>query len=714
MKDARQPLSAKQVRSLVSSSSDDVTRMYALKNGRPVDRAAIQAMVEGLGWWQWRVAMGCAFGLGGSVEGVDEAVRGLVSALSHYESSVRSAAAESLAELARSEAALPLFQAYLAEESHLTVIEIGQALLATPLTTLARTHSNVLQDLLQRIESLQLSRLPLGGTIARRLPPSPTAPPVGFFSRLFRSAPRPPVQQASYQVPTEREREFLTREGDQIEDYPGIVDQLAEIWERLPGDRETQFQLVLKLCRMPLTHFQTTSNLVHLAARMADTKERQGELLSEATQWTIPSDPTRPNRLACGLARSHPELRLPLFVQFLALGGPMDWTNWAYPLSKAGADELEPLVAAANQAPKGQLEGWMRLFGEAPVGLILPFLARTLHCGIEPLVKVTVERLKAYGQPVPEVLGDTEALKQRWNSSPQILSELDSLVGQSRRPDSSSLELPPGLSEPVLVAEWTLPETMRNPFSNGQAQSWTEALRGLSAVRGSGGELYLLTTEALVEMASGRLTPWPDHGHSLTLIAEGVKGELLFQGWGGSNVPLYLWTPGGSFRRLEPPLPDDEVPNGENLVSDGRNYGWAEAGVWKMSHFESDPGHHEDIAYRLDRSSGKLSAVKAASLKGMSPVEARKLSTDEYKARGLQFTFSPDGAFRSCVAEGFAIRAGAENPMKGEGRASGKWALYLEVFPSRVCRVYVWQRQPSKEAELFSVADALEAMMADL
>ena len=249
----------------------------------------------------------------------------------------------------------------------------------------------------------------------------------------------------------------------------------------------------------------------------------------------------------------------------------MDWTNWASPLSKAGADELEPLVAAAVQAPKGQLEGWMRLFAEAPVGLILPFLARTLHCGIEPLVKVTVERLKAYGQPVPEVLGDTEAWKQRWSSSPKILSELDSLIGQSRRPDSDSAQLPSGLREPEIVAEWTLPETMRNAFSNGQAQPWTEALRGLSAVRGSGGELYLLTTEALVEMASGRLTPWPNHGHSLTLLAEGANGELLFRGRGGSNVPLYLWTPGGSFRQLEPPLPDDEVPNGESACNKDAN-----------------------------------------------------------------------------------------------------------------------------------------------
>ncbi len=712
MKDQRQPLSAKRVRDVISSSGDDVTRMYELKKGRPVDLAATRAMVEGLGCWQWRVAMGSAYGLGGATDGVEEAVRGLVSTLNHPESSVRSAAAESLAQLSAPTAALHLYEAYLTEDSHLTLLEIGKALLATSTGSLNVLHADRLQGLLERVLAVELTHLPLGGVPARRSSP-PSLPAPGFFAKLFGSAPKPRPEPPP-RVRSKEEREFLTPEGEQIEDFPDIVSQLAEIWVRLPGDREVRFELVLKLCRMPLSHFATTASLVRLAGELADSEERKARLVSEAEHWTIPSDPTRPNRLACGLARNRPGLRLELFRRFVKLGGPMDWTNWSHPLGKAGKVELEPLVAAAMEVPEGELADWLKLLKEAPVGLILPVLGRALHSPKEALVRSALVRLKSYGQPIVETLGDAEALKQRWSESPEILSTLESLIGQSARPAAGSVALPSGFREPVQVAEWTLPEMARNTFSQGERQPWTESLRGLKAFRCSGGELYLSTSESLVALTSGKVMLWPDGGHPLTLLAEGVKGELLFSGWGGSQLPLYLWGGGGVFQRMEPAIPDDEVPNGENLVSDGRNYGWAEAGVWKMSHFESDPGHHEDIAYRLDRSSGKLASVKASALSGMRPVEARKLATDEYRARAIEFAFSSDGAYRTCSAESLAIRAGAENPVMGAGRVSGRWALYLEVFPSRLCRVYVWERQAGKEDEEFSEVDAIEAMMEQL
>ena len=689
------PLSAQRVTELVTSTRDDVERMSALERGRPADRAATMALLEGLKWWQWRVVMGCAHSLGAASEGAPEAVEGLLSALRHPESSVRNAAAKSLGKLTErvSVSPLPLFEAYLTEETHLAFLETGRALLASLKTsTLTPEQGLRLQKILEQMEAVKLRHLPIGGTMVAR-GPAPSPRPVGFLARLMGKAPpaEPPPR-----VPPADDRIFLEPEDGQLHDYPEIVSQVAQVYAKAPGDPEVRFALVLKLCRMPLAYFVTTTGLVLLAAELADTLERRAALLAEVPRWVTPGDPTRGNRLACSLASAVPSLRLDLFRLLLQKQESMDWSNWSYPLRNATPAELEPLVEAALEAPEKDLLSWLRLLKETPVEPVLPVLGRALHSQTLGAVTASLERLRKFGQPVSEQIGDAELLKQRWADQPSVLQPLESVVGQSARP-SGGTTAPAGFQEPLKTAEWTLPEMACNPFSRGEKQDWKESLRQLDAFCTDGETFFLTTTEQLVLLRSGqppRPFPWPENfrGVGLSLLAVGLQGELLFQYAGGSQAHLFLWSSAeGNFRRVQPSVPDDEVPNGTNFVTDGRNYGWAEAGVWKMSHFESDPGHHADIAYHLDRGSATLRAVKADELKGMRPVEGHKLDTGDYHQTTLEFAFSQDGAFRLCDARRLAIRASGENPIHSSGRTDGKWALHMEVFPSRLCRLSFWE-----------------------
>jgi hypothetical protein len=80
----------------------------------------------------------------------------------------------------------------------------------------------------------------------------------------------------------------------------------------------------------------------------------------------------------------------------------------------------------------------------------------------------------------------------------------------------------------------------------------------------------------------------------------------------------------------------------------------------------------------------------------MRPLTTPSIETADPSLPPLAFRFSPCGGFRLCDSAGLAIRTSEENPVHSQGRASGKLALYLEVFPSRLCRVYLWEPEGSK------------------
>jgi hypothetical protein len=516
---------------------------------------------------------------------------------------------------------------------------------------------------------------------------------VGLLTRLLGKAPRPEPQP---RIPAPEDRVFLELEDGRLHDFPEIVSQVAELYATAEDDPEQRFALILRLCRMPLAYFSTSTQLVLLAGRLADSAERKARLLAEQPHWKTPGDPTRGARLACSLASAQPSLRVDLFRQLLHQGAHMDWSNWCYPLCKVPAAELEPVREAALAAPEEELESWLKLLSEAPVEPILPVLARALHSESYDLVKSSLAGLTQYGQPVGEILGDIERLKKRWEEFPSVLQGLQSLVGQSTRPTGHDAALPEGFREPSVWAEWTLNPTSYTPFSRQQRQDWKESLRQLGGFSPHGETLFLTTNEEMVVLRPGQapqVVPWPDglHGLGLSFLAAGVEGELLFQCKLASSAYLYLWNPSSGFQKVEPSLPDDEVPSQSNLVSDGRSYGWAEKNVWKMSHFEADPGHHTDIAYRLDRARAAVQPVKEQQLSGMRPVDGHEFSTRQYMLPELQFAYSADGAFRLCAELGLALRTDYENPIHSVGRGQGDWALQLDVFPSRRCRLSLWR-----------------------
>ena len=109
-----------------------------------------------------------------------------------------------------------------------------------------------------------------------------------------------------------------------------------------------------------------------------------------------------------------------------------------------------------------------------------------------------------------------------------------------------------------------------------------------------------------------------------------------------------------------------------------------------MTHVESDPGHDEHIVYSLDPASSRLEKLSRPFPRPMNKVHLESLDCRDYTLEPLGFTFTSDGAFRVCPTEGLAVRATGENPVHSTGRAQGKFALHLEVFPSGKCRLYLW------------------------
>lgn len=727
----KEPISAEQVRSLLSSSLEDASRRFEIAGSYPTDRAATEALVAGLDGRQWRVVMGCAEALGQCREGHAVAVAGLSRALNHQESSVRSAAAKSLQALVDQTTVppQPLWDAYLSEEDSLTAIAVSKALVACLSAhrgELPTVYGQRMHSLLTAIMLKKLHHLPLGGTLVRRSPPPP--PPgeaasqsgglTGLLRRLLgqRAAepgfrPDPPPRR-----PSKSERCFLTWVSDRrAEDRMAIIGGMAAVYAAVPADADARFQLMLALCKFSFTYRETTDTLVVLAGRLADTRERQAALLQAIADWRSDQDKLREAAMGRTLAHAYPHLRLAVFRRLLELKAVFDWRSWPYLLREASPEELGPLVEAALEAPEQELESWLNWLAEAPVAPTIPVLTRALRGYNPTLALAASERLVQFGQPLPTLVGILEDLRRRWRDEPGVLANLERMEGQSARVQpGQSVSLPAGCREPRLVVQWTLPETARNPFSPRVAQAWTKSLPHLEGLYVEDAGLYLLTTEALVILAPDgppKVVSLPQEaaGFVLGCVAVGVGGDLLL----GNGKRLYLWRPGADvIRVVEPSLGDPEdAPHQEILCWDGRHYGWS-ARVWKMSHYESDPGRYDDIAYRLDPEAVRLASTTASELQGMKPVRGIKLDTTNRTLPPLPFEYLVDGSYRVCSEEGLAVRCGDENPIHASCRASGKVAIGLEVFPSRLCRLYLWDRLSGKEHEKHDPTAALIAHIA--
>lgn len=694
-------LKAAQVQEILLSHTRDTDKQKRFADSAPADIPAAHALVGGLAGGQWKVVQGCARALGhAKPESASVAVDGLLKCLNHPYPEVRTEAARSLDALAfLVEIPLePVWEAFLGEEETSAFLALGRVLVGclrsgspAPLAWAPKLH-----DLLTRIQELSLTELPLGGVVPERhimtLAP-PTSSP-GIVARLMgRNQPRELVSRtdpAPRPVRPEN-RQFLKDLGDRYRDTPEVISLLATIYSRVPANPTERLSLVLKLCQMPLASFPTSEALVLLAASLVRDNPGKMALLASMWGWGRTYEPTWTGRLALSAAQARPDLRQPLFQFLRARQSRIDWTGWANSLREADPIDLEPLVAATLAAPESDLGGWMKLLSQAPVEHTVPALARALGSSEKAVASDALDRLLQYGQPVPWLLNDIHTLRKHWAKEAAMLKGLDTLM---RLAIATPTPLPAGKRLPDLTVEWTLEDSAANPFLQGQVLSWVDGLQQLNAFYVQGGEVHLTSSAVMVSLVPDlpplvRALPGETMGAGVTLLAAGPDGGLLFAGRGQNQVNLYLLRAGASeFSRLQPALPVDELPSPREVMWDGAGYGWSKT-VEREGQVEGGLSLRKEVAYRVDAETGALQTMWSETMR---PLEVAKIETADPVLSPLGFHFSTCGGYRVCDSEGLAIRTGMENPIHSQGRAEGGLALHLEVFPSRLCRVYLWQK----------------------
>ena len=111
-----------------------------------------------------------------------------------------------------------------------------------------------------------------------------------------------------------------------------------------------------------------------------------------------------------------------------------------------------------------------------------------------------------------------------------------------------------------------------------------------------------------------------------------------------------------------------------------------------MSHFEDDPGHHKPFAYIADPLPLEISAVDFDSYPSMRSLPDARISTSPQKCPEIIFVYQSDGAYRVCHELGLAISSCQEGvPVRAFGCGDSELALQVEIFASKLCRVYFWE-----------------------
>ncbi len=694
-------LQASQVREILTSHTRDSDKMKKLTEAGPADLPATQALIVGLAGGQWKVVFGCTRALGRATgESAVAAVDGLLKCLGHPYPEVRTEAGKSLTTLAfLTEVPLqPVWEAFLGEEETQAFLAMGRVLISCLRSgsPAPPDWAATLQTVLERVQALELTELPLSGTVPERhtmiMADAPATP--GIVARLMgRQKPQELVHRTDPAPrPLRAEtRRFLIDQGDRYRDTPGVISLLATIYTYVPAKPAPRMTLILQLCQMPLASFETSEALVLLAAGLVRDNGGKMALLASMWGWGRSYEPTWTGRLALSAAQARPDLRLPLFQFLRARQSRIDWTGWANSLREATPIDLEPLVAGALAAPESDLGGWLKLLSQSPVEHIVPALARALKSSEKQVASEALERLLQYGQPVPWLLNDIRFLREHWAKEAAMLHGLDTLM---RLAISTPTPLPVGKRLPDAMVEWTLEDSAANPFLQGQVLSWQDGLQQLSAFYVPGGEVHLLTSAVMVSMIPDgepwlRALPGETVGAGMTLLAVSPGGDLLFGGRGRSELYLYLLREGErDFLRLEPSLPAEELPQPREVLWDGSAFGWSKV-VEREGQVEGGLSLRKEATYRVEPGAAALTTVWT---EPMRPLEAAKIETADRVLPPLGFQFSKCGGYRVCDSEGLAIRTGMENPIHSDGRAEGKLALHLEVFPSRLCRVYLWQK----------------------
>lgn len=691
-------VTATQVRELLLAHARVKDKLDQLSVLAPADPQAAEALIAGLAGGQWKIVLGCARALGHADENCAEiAVEGLLKCLGHPYPEVRTDAAAGLLALSSLVPIPldPLWEALMNEESPHAFLAIGRVILSCLRSgSPAPSHwGPKLHEILEQILELRLTELPLSGTIPPRHTLSLEAPSSapGLVDRLLGRKQSQQLVQRNDPAPRPvrpENRRFLVDEGDRYRNTPGIIGQLAAIYACTPAEPKARLSLVLNLVQMPLSNFASSQTLVIEAAKLVRDTPGKTALLASMWGWGREYDPTWTGRLAFAAAQARPDLRLPLLQFLRARQSHIDWAGWAKSLSEVSPIDLEPLVAATLAAPEAQLAGWMKLLSQAPVMHIVPALARALAADEQRVASDALERLLQHGQPVPWLLNDIHRLREKWAKEPAMLNSLNSLM---RMAIAVPAPRPAGMREPDRSVDWTVEDIATNPFAANQEQSWLDGLEYLEAFYVSGGRIHLLTGSALIlfnadETPLVRPLPPETAGSGMSFLAAGHDGDLLFLGPGEQPHLYLLRADTTEFRCLRPSLPREEAPSSGELLSDGTSYGWTKV-VERQGQVEGGLSLRKEVTYRIDPESDTLETTWLAA---MWPLEVPTIETADLFLPPISFGFSSCGSYRVCTSEGLAIRTGEENPIHSQGRSDGRLAIHLEVFPSRLCRVYLW------------------------
>ena len=667
----------------------------------PVDLEATRALTIGLNARRWRVVLGCARALSRSTgQGADLATSGLLVRLHHPYAEVREEAAKSLAALSQLvEVPLePLGEAFLGEEEMAPFLALGRTILNVLRSGCPAPVSwaDPFQAALSQIRDRKLTELPLGELTTQRsqTPITVETPSPGLMSRLL-SRPQTPTPDHTDPPPRPgrpETRRFLTDLGDRLDDVPEVLSLVCGIFSYIPTNAKARLALILDLCQMPFATFETSESLVLLAANQVRDERDKTAFFSSMWGWDRSYDPTWTARIALSAAQARPDLRLQLFESLWARQSRIDWNGWANSLRQASPFELDSVVAAALAAPESDLEGWMKLLSLAPVEHIVPALAHALGSSEKPVAYDALERLLLWGQPVPWLLNDISHLREQWSEDPDMLRGLDTLM---RKAIALDAPLPEGMRQPDQMLEWTLEDSAANPFLSNTAKDWRENLQLLNACYIPEEGLHLITATRVVSLRLDDIKPnavvLPDDtvGSGITILAVGHQGELLLAGRGRSQTFVYRLPAGASaFQQFEPSLPAENLPNRGELLTDGTNYGWAKV-IESPGQNTTDLSLRKEVSYFVDLQTSRL---ESSWREGLRPMEKRSIETSDSALPPLTFQFSACGGYRINDIQSLAIRTGSENPIYSQGHVDGAVALHLEVFPSRLCRVYLWKR----------------------
>lgn len=676
-------MTAGQVRALTSpwNRKQGSDKLFRFHGYAPANRAAVLALVKGLESQQWRVALGCCEVLGKAQHALPEATRGLVRSLSHVESSVRNAAAKGLGKLSEVTTVPcgPIWTALQGEDNALATLEMAKTLSLV----VGPSEGFVTEPLLKILAGLYDSKsslLPLVST-SRPLRVGPKKP--GVLQSLFGARCQDGPRYEAAPSP------FWELDGEDYQDYYGIVEHLLVCLARAPGEWEPRRDMISRFLQLPILHFNTCAQTVVALAEVVEEAERPW-ILEQIPRWG--GRPDYSNRLAWYLARQKVEWTSEIVETLLDCETSWDWSNWPERLAASPGSVLEPLVGRFERAGDEERLLLLKLLKKCEPRVLMSAFPSCLLSSERKVVLAVLSQLEGHGQPVPELLESLLQARQTWAEDSELAQSLDAVIGQSSQPSS---EPPPSGRLPDQFWEWTLKTSYRCPYS-GEQQSWEKSFRATAFFTGQ--EVLVQTSDQLAffDLAKTQGTPRllefgseTLNNDRLSILRATSSGDLLLGLGFGDRIRLGVLARGES--RLPPfssHLPEDEVAKSEPLRERGDELGW-EMVAWKMSHFESDPGHDKPVAYLLNRKTGKLRTAKQGALSDLPDISGPLLNTG-WAADRPTFRFLARGGYRGCWDGRMVLPPGPGNPLLTKAAANDSHLLALEVFPNRAVRVYLW------------------------